>query len=224
MGKKGDSCGGQEQQRERYDTSATRAVHRVAASLRSGGTPRLARGGPVVVVGDFAHYHGRARPCGGAAGRGRVVAFESETPMKPVGRDPMKPIRRPPTLLLVVAAAAASLLGCASTSVRLNEQSEDSLQADLNDDAQTPEAFVDRLGEPAEWKTEGEGENAHQTAIWKCIGGQTAPSPAVAGISERGAPLGRHLRYLPQGGLRRRGKSVDSQHGRFRWRSFASCD
>ena len=84
----------------------------------------------------------------------------------------MKPIRRPPTLLLVVAAAAASLLGCSSTSVHLNQDYEDSLEADLNDDAQTPEAFVDRLGEPAEWKTEGEGEHARQTALWKCIDGQ----------------------------------------------------
>lgn len=86
--------------------------------------------------------------------------------------ESMKPMQWPSARLLSAAVFAAALLGCSSTSVRLERDYDDAGEAELNDDAQSPEAFVDRLGEPAEWKKEGEGENTRQTAIWKCIDGQ----------------------------------------------------
>jgi hypothetical protein len=72
----------------------------------------------------------------------------------------------------LLASLAAALLGCSSTSVRLNRDYEDPADAALNDEAQSPEAFVDRLGEPDEWKNEGEGDDLRQTAVWKCRDGQ----------------------------------------------------
>lgn len=84
----------------------------------------------------------------------------------------MKPIGARSAWRLAATVSAVALAGCSSTSVGLNRSYEDFGDQDLNDEAQSPDAFVDRLGEPDEWKKEGEGSNARQTAIWKCVDGQ----------------------------------------------------
>ncbi len=61
--------------------------------------------------------------------------------------------------------------GCSSSSVSLNREFDDPAEEEAAWDAQSPEAFADRLGEPDEWKNEGEGDDLRMTAVWKCVDG-----------------------------------------------------
>ena len=36
----------------------------------------------------------------------------------------------------------------------------------------SPDAFVDRMGEPDEWRNEGKGDGLRMTAVWKCLDGE----------------------------------------------------
>ena len=73
---------------------------------------------------------------------------------------------------LVVAVLLASLAaGCSSTNLRLNRDWEDSADAAVEWNAQSPEGFVDRLGEPAVWRNEGKGDDLRMIALWKCLDG-----------------------------------------------------
>lgn len=77
------------------------------------------------------------------------------------------------TLLLAPAALLlAALSGCSSTSVRLNRDYDDPNEGALEAEAQSPEAFVERLGEPTEWKKDSGGSDPEQTAVWKCLDGK----------------------------------------------------
>ena len=71
-----------------------------------------------------------------------------------------------------VAVLLASLAGCSSTSIRLNRDYDDPNEGALEAEAQSPEAFVERLGEPTEWKKDSEGSDPEQTAVWKCLDGK----------------------------------------------------
>ena len=50
----------------------------------------------------------------------------------------------------------------------------------------SPDAFADRLGEPDEWRNEGEGANLRMTAIWKCLKGERREVTWRMGQSDRG--------------------------------------
>jgi hypothetical protein len=71
------------------------------------------------------------------------------------------------TLVLV-----AALLGCSSTNVRLNRGWDEPGEEEEAWEAQSPDAFVDRLGEPDEWRNEGEDDDLRMTAVWKCLDGK----------------------------------------------------
>ena len=59
------------------------------------------------------------------------------------------------------------LSGCSSTSVQLTRE------ADADEtDVSSPDAYVERFGEPDEWSREGEGEKLRMTAIWRCLDGE----------------------------------------------------
>ncbi|GJM44958.1 MAG: hypothetical protein DHS20C21_18000 [Gemmatimonadota bacterium] len=78
---------------------------------------------------------------------------------------------RSPGSIVVGVLAAVWLLGsgCGSTNVGLNRSFSEYGDALEYDDAMSPESFVDRLGEPDEWKNEGEGDRLRMTAIWYCL-------------------------------------------------------
>jgi hypothetical protein len=62
--------------------------------------------------------------------------------------------------------------GCANTNVRLNPGF-DTMEEDAEyHDAMSPDAFVDRLGEPDEWRNEGEGDRLQMIAVWNCLDGK----------------------------------------------------
>jgi hypothetical protein len=63
--------------------------------------------------------------------------------------------------------------GCSSSSVRLSRDWDEPAEEEAAYEVQSPEAFVERLGEPDSWKNEGEDEDLRMTAVWKCVDGQT---------------------------------------------------
>jgi hypothetical protein len=62
---------------------------------------------------------------------------------------------------------AAVLSACASTSIQLNREHDPD---DAN--ASSPDAYVERFGEPDEWRRDGEGDKLRMTAIWRCLDGE----------------------------------------------------
>jgi len=71
------------------------------------------------------------------------------------------------TLLL-----ALVLVGCGHTNVRLNREWDAPEDEAAVWDSQSPDAFVDRLGEPDEWINEGEDDDVRMTATWRCLDGK----------------------------------------------------
>ncbi len=78
----------------------------------------------------------------------------------------MKPV---PAVALVLAVFAS---GCASTNLRLNPDYDDPYDASVQYDAQSPDGFVERLGDPDEWRNEGEGSDLRMIAVWRCLDGK----------------------------------------------------
>jgi hypothetical protein len=73
-----------------------------------------------------------------------------------------------PILLLIVLVA-----GCRpGTNVSVNRDYDTLEEEQVYDDAQSPDGFVERLGEPDIWGNEGEGDNLRMTATWLCRKGQ----------------------------------------------------
>jgi hypothetical protein len=104
------------------------------------------------------------------------------------------PARRLAPLLLLAALAVAA--GCGSTKVGMERRSDEYEGPTQYQDTMSPDAFVDRLGEPDEWKSEGEGDQLRMIAIWNClkgerrevtwrIGGGEAPHPGWTLISDK---------------------------------------
>ena len=58
------------------------------------------------------------------------------------------------------------LTGCTGTNVSVNRGFDEVDDAQEYYDTMSPEAFVDRLGEPDEWRNQGEGDRLEMTAIW----------------------------------------------------------
>jgi hypothetical protein len=68
-------------------------------------------------------------------------------------------------------APLALLWGCSSTHVHLDPGFGDKEQDTEYHDTLSPDAFVDRLGEPDEWRNEGEGDGLKMIALWNCLDG-----------------------------------------------------
>jgi len=70
--------------------------------------------------------------------------------------------------------ALALLLGpaCGPPNIGVNRNVDDVDGAVDFADPSSPDAFVDRFGEPDEWKNEGEGDRLRMTAIWHCLDGR----------------------------------------------------
>ena len=68
--------------------------------------------------------------------------------------------------------SALVVTGCIGSNVRVNRDWDDPTDAAANLEAQSPEGFVDRLGDPDEWRNEGKGDDVRMTAVWKCVDGQ----------------------------------------------------
>ena len=64
------------------------------------------------------------------------------------------------------------LAGCSSTSVRVDQEYDEPEDEAAMWEAQSPEGFVERLGDPDEWRDEGEGDDLRMTAVWKCVEGR----------------------------------------------------
>ena len=79
-------------------------------------------------------------------------------------------MRRVRSSLAVIGLLA--VLGCSSANVRVNRDWDDAGEEIDAWEAQSPDAFVDRLGQPDEWTYEGEDPDLRMTAIWKCVDGR----------------------------------------------------
>ncbi|MBZ0267041.1 hypothetical protein K8I85_02695 [bacterium] len=66
-------------------------------------------------------------------------------------------------------APVALVWGCTNANVRLNPGFDDREDDAAYHDTMSPDAFVDRLGEPDEWRNEGEGDDLRMVAIWNCL-------------------------------------------------------
>jgi hypothetical protein len=60
-----------------------------------------------------------------------------------------------------------TLSACGSTTLQLNRE-HDPDEADVS----SPDAYVERFGEPDEWRRDGEGDKLRMTAIWRCLDGE----------------------------------------------------
>ena len=74
--------------------------------------------------------------------------------------------------LAIVLLPAVLVTGCFGTNLRVNRDFDDPMDAAANLEAQSPEGFVDRLGDPDEWRNEGKGDDLRMIAVWKCLDGQ----------------------------------------------------
>ena len=74
--------------------------------------------------------------------------------------------------LFLALAWLALLAGCRQPNVRINEGFSDREMETEYFGAMSPDAFVDRLGEPDEWRNEGEGDNLRMVAVWNCLDGE----------------------------------------------------
>jgi hypothetical protein len=73
---------------------------------------------------------------------------------------------------LVFLALAGLAAGCGGASIQLQRDfGEESLE-ESGVQSISPEAFVDRYGEPDEWRHEGEGANLRMIATWRCLDGK----------------------------------------------------
>jgi hypothetical protein len=68
--------------------------------------------------------------------------------------------------------AGLALAGCSSTSIRAEREFDDPADEAALWEAESPEGFVERLGDPDEWRNEGEGDDLRMTAVWKCLEGR----------------------------------------------------
>ncbi len=72
-------------------------------------------------------------------------------------------------LTAALAAVLLPAIGCGSANVGMNRGFDDYDDAAEYDDTMSPDAFADRLGEPDEWRNEGDGDALRMTAIWYCL-------------------------------------------------------
>lgn len=62
--------------------------------------------------------------------------------------------------------------GCGSTNISLDRDYGTPAEAAVEYDAQSPDAFTERLGDPDEWRNEGKGSDLRMIAVWKCRDGK----------------------------------------------------
>jgi len=69
---------------------------------------------------------------------------------------------------------SATLAGCSASSIHLNRDYDDPADAAEQYQAQSPEAFTERFGEPDEWKKSDKDDKGdpQMTATWKCLDGK----------------------------------------------------
>lgn len=61
---------------------------------------------------------------------------------------------------------------CTNANVRLSPGFDDMEKDHEYQDTMSPDALVDRLGEPDEWRNEGEGDRLKMIAVWNCLDGK----------------------------------------------------
>jgi hypothetical protein len=73
-------------------------------------------------------------------------------------------------LALVLLFSLSSLGGCAGFSASVDQEFDDYEEADPL--GHSPDAMADVLGEPDEWRNEGEGSHIKVIMIWNCLDGK----------------------------------------------------
>ncbi len=76
--------------------------------------------------------------------------------------------------------------GCRSPNLGVNRGYDNLEDEEEYVDMMSPDGFVDRLGEPDEWKNEGSDDDLRMSAIWKCSHGKHRTVAWVIGTRERG--------------------------------------
>lgn len=87
---------------------------------------------------------------------------------------------------IVLVAACLALGGCA---ILRNVHAEADRKHDVDEYAESdhgPDAMVDRLGDPDEWKNHKDGDQLLMTAIWYCVEGEYREITWESRVQQRG--------------------------------------